>query len=232
MVAERRRKTKMKLFRTVDLEQGTQEWLNWRKQGVTATEVASAVTKHNFDDIVNDKLGLSEPWNPPYQVKMAMEVGTILEPYARDYASNVLGMAFEPVCAESVELPFMRVSLDGLVEVDGRWHGLEVKCGKSYSTKFAQTGKPCDYVMTQIQYQMLVCGLSEMNLIYHHNLPSDTEAALSVMYQFSQKSITVAEWGSKKPTIIQVVADRGFQASLKQIAQMLHDRVQLALMDG
>jgi putative phage-type endonuclease len=214
----------------VELEQGTDEWLDWRKQGVTATEVASAVAKHNFDDIVNNKLGLGTPWNPPPQVKMAMDVGTILEPYARDYANKVLGMAFEPVCAESVEFPFMRVSLDGLVEVDGRWHGLEVKCGKSYSTKFAQSGKPCDYVMTQIQYQMLVCGLSEMNLIYHHNLPNDTDAALSVLYQFSQKSITVAEWGSKKPTIIQVTADKDFQALLKHIAQIIHARVQLALM--
>lgn len=222
--------TQKQVFRVVELEQGTDEWLDWRKHGVTATEVASAVTKHNFDDIVNDKLGLNPPWNPPHQVKMAMEVGTILEPYARDYASNALGMAFEPVCVESVEHPFMRVSLDGLVEVDGRWHGLEVKCGKSYSTKFAQTGKPCDYVMTQIQYQMLVCGLNEMNLIYHHNLPNDTDAALSVLYQFSQKSITVAEWGSKKPTIVQVMADREFQASLKQIAHMIHERVQLALM--
>lgn len=222
--------TQKQVFQVVELEQGTQEWLDWRKHGVTATEVASAVTKHNFDDIVNDKLGLTPPWNPPHAVKMAMDVGTILEPYARNYASKTLGMAFEPVCVESVELPFMRVSLDGLVEVDGRWHGLEVKCGKSYSTKFAQSGKPCDYVMTQIQYQMLVCGLSEMNLIYHHNLPNDTDEALSVMWQFSQKSITVAEWAQKKPTIVQVTADKDFQTSLKQIAHMIHERVQLALM--
>lgn len=222
--------TQKQVFQVVELEQGTQEWLDWRKNGVTATEVASAVTKHNFDDIVNDKLGLTPPWNPPHAVKMAMDVGTILEPYARNYASKTLGMAFEPVCVESVELPFMRVSLDGLVEVDGRWHGLEVKCGKSYSTKFAQSGKPCDYVMTQIQYQMLVCGLNEMNLIYHHNLPNDTDEALSVLLQFSDKKITVAEWAQKKPTIVQVAADKDFQASLKQIAYMIHERVQLALM--
>lgn len=222
--------TQKQVFRVVELEQGTDEWLDWRKEGVTATEVASAVTKHNFDEIVADKLGLTERWNPPAVVKMAMEVGTILEPYAREFASHTLGLNFEPVCVESVEFPWMRVSLDGLVLKDGEYHGLEVKCGKSYSKNFAKTGKPCDYVMTQIQYQMLVCGLSEMNLIYHHKLPCDAEGVAEVLKEFQSKRITVMEWGSKQPEIVQVKADKAFQQSLSSIAMMIHERVQIAKM--
>ena len=124
----------------------------------------------------------------------------------------------------------MRVSLDGLVLKDGVYHGLEVKCGKSYSKNFAKTGKPCDYVMTQIQYQMLVCGLSEINLIYHHNLPLNAEDVAEVLMQFQDKRITVTEWGSKQPQIVTVTADRAFQQSLSSIALMIHERVQIAKM--
>lgn len=142
-------------MKEIKLEQGSPEWLAWRKTVITATD-ASIILGNN-------------PWDTPYtcwQRKLglieekksneAMERGKRLEPEARAQFMDHYGIYMEPRVVESTEFDFLGASLDGLSMCE--MYILEIKCGGHKLHEMASRGEIPQYYKDQMQHQLLVTG--------------------------------------------------------------------------
>jgi putative phage-type endonuclease len=142
-------------MKKIELEQGSPEWLAWRKTVITATD-ASILMGNN-------------PWETPYkcwQRKLglieekvsndAMERGKRLEPAARAQFIQDFGIDMIPMVVESSEFDFLGASLDGISSLGGTL--LEIKCGGAKLHDMACRGEIPAYYQDQMQHQLLVTG--------------------------------------------------------------------------
>jgi len=142
-------------MKIINVEQGSPEWLAWRKTVITATD-ASIIMGNN-------------PWETPYtcwQRKLgligekesneAMERGKRLEPEARHRFSVNHRLVLLPAVVESTEFDFLGASLDGISSMGGSI--LEIKCGGSKLNEMAAKGEIPAYYQDQMQHQLLVTG--------------------------------------------------------------------------
>jgi len=155
--------------RIVNLPQRGNDWLNWRHQGVTATDAAVLLNRSPYKTrwrLWAEKTGY------------AREVDLSLNPLVRHGIDNEAAArrAFEekyddlllPACVESLQYPLMRASLDGLrdngepVELKSPgaavWHEVCVKQtnSKAYALYYLQ-----------VQHQLLVTGAPQGWLVFH-----------------------------------------------------------------
>lgn len=133
----------------VDLEQGTPEWLDFRRDKIGASHASTIMDKN--------------PWKTRYQlwkqymdgsgdvVNAAMRKGTALEPIARQLFIEQTGIMVRPVVAISKERPWQIASLDGLSE-DGMVM-VEIKCGNEDLYLKALGGEVPAYYGLQVQHQ-------------------------------------------------------------------------------
>lgn len=127
----------MLLHRIVDLEQGSPQWLDYRKTrigGSDAPIIMGASPWTTIYQLYCQKMDIV----PPKEKTPAMQRGHDLEPVARAIAEDMLGHRFTPVVVESIVRPFLMVSLDGLSE-DGK-NALEIKCPNEEYHKLAAKG--------------------------------------------------------------------------------------------
>lgn len=99
-------------MRIVNIEQSTDVWLDWRRQGLGSTDIAaiSGLSKYKTAmDVFEDKKGLSFPILDNH----AMAMGRLKEPEIRDDYNKHTGTNHIPICVESLEFPFLKGSLDG-----------------------------------------------------------------------------------------------------------------------
>ena len=176
----------MKLIWTEEeLQQGSAEWLLWRKGIVGAGEEGAAeLTLGGSEiaplmylspyatpfDLYQQKMGLVQKEFSPYAIKV-MNRGTFLEPFARKFyeKGNYFlwnGNKYEPVdrdevvtrqlCAIHPEKLWMRTSLDGLTEDNATV--LEIKSPASLDnhTKQTKDGIVPAYRYPQLQWQIAV----------------------------------------------------------------------------
>ncbi len=142
-------------MKIIDLQQGSQEWLTWRKSIITATDCSCIMG--------------SNPWTTEYKCwqrksglideivsNEAMEKGKRLEPKARDLFIRNSGINMTPVCVESSDYSFLGASLDGISDC-GKYL-LEIKCGGLRLHNMAKTGIIPEYYVDQIQDQLFVTG--------------------------------------------------------------------------
>ena len=155
----------MKPYRELECQQGSLEWLEIRKNHITATDSAKILGKN--------------PWATPldcYKEKMedkrimvtpAMQRGTDLEPKARDLLIAIHGINLKSKVFESTLYPHMMASLDAISD-DGMkmW---EIKSPGHMTMKRAFEGKIDTQYIIQCQKQMLVMGLDEMSMFYYFN---------------------------------------------------------------
>lgn len=139
-------------MKIVNLEQGSNKWLEWRKIGLGSSEV------HHLTDVA--------PWSNRDQLKRiktgkevvfknaAMTRGNELEPIARMKVQEMTGMIFTPVCIVSDKYSWLKASLDGLNE--SGTIAVEIKCPtKPKVHQIALEGSPPDYYIPQLQYELL-----------------------------------------------------------------------------
>ncbi len=145
-------------MKIIYVEQGSPEWLSWRKTVITATECPVI-------------LG-SSPWSTPYkcwqrklglveeqQSNAAMERGRLLEPEARAQFNECYQMNMVPACVESTEYPFLGASLDGLPRYLGLFESnciLEIKCGGAKLHAMAEQGIIPQNYLDQMQHQLFI----------------------------------------------------------------------------
>jgi putative phage-type endonuclease len=142
-------------IRCDNLQQGSEEWLSWRKKGIGGSEAGSVMGVNPYCDayeLWQRKLGLI----PEVEPNDAMIRGHQLEPEARALFEIETGIKMIPMCYIHSEYDFIRASLDG-ISVDERII-LEIKCPglKTHSEALSEKIRP--YYYAQMQHQLLVTG--------------------------------------------------------------------------
>jgi putative phage-type endonuclease len=115
-------------MKIINVEQGSQEWLDLRRKCITATDASIINGTNHFTtplELWERKLGL----RPEIEVTEKMLEGQRLEPIARDILNMKTGHAFKPCVVISEKYPYIMASLDGLSECSQ--YICELKCGKS-----------------------------------------------------------------------------------------------------
>jgi putative phage-type endonuclease len=142
-------------FNFIDVEQNTQEWLDFRKNCIGASDAPII-------------MGVS-PWKTPYELwkekrsesknetNYAMRRGTEMEPEARAYASEMIGADLRPVVCQSTIYPWAIASIDGMDEENTLV--VEVKCPGEIDHNIALGGNIPEKYYPQIQHQLFVTGL-------------------------------------------------------------------------
>lgn len=138
----------------IKLKQGTQEWLDWRRNGITATEASCCMGVSKWGtalSVYNDKLNPKEHTPSEYE-----EWGTLLEDTIKFKKFGKEHPEFEVVQGECYEREWRKCSLDGELRKDGKTVAiLEIKTGSDES---AWDPVPA-YYYAQVQWQMYVTGI-------------------------------------------------------------------------
>ena len=132
-------------MRKVDHEQGSQAWLDWRKNFLTATDAAMLLGASPYTTPFKGwqrKVGQA----PEQFVNQAMLRGNREEPKAREMFIQQYGLEMNPCCIESEKHTFLGASLDGISSC-GQYL-LEIK-----STRHSDSIP--DFHICQMQHQML-----------------------------------------------------------------------------
>jgi putative phage-type endonuclease len=141
-----------------ELPQGSQAWLDMRKDHITATMASKISGTNPFqkpDKLWKEMLGLI----PPQPINPAMARGSNLEPEARKLYEQKSGEYFEPMCVISEQhldpegKHWIMASLDGADAFIQK--GLELKCPGEKTHRIALSGVVPDYYLDQIQWQFL-----------------------------------------------------------------------------
>lgn len=135
--------------------QGSDEWLEWRKQGLGASDapIVMGVSpwKTRFK-LWEEKLGLAD--DKP-NTNPAMAMGHMWEPRIREMAENKLERRFPASEVVHKDKPHLRASLDGISECGEL---LECKLANKLDHEGAARGLVPDKYYPQLQHQMLVTG--------------------------------------------------------------------------
>jgi len=104
-------------MKVVDIEQRTPEWLEWRRQGISATSCA-VILGENPDktplELWRELTGMDTP--PDLACIPQVRRGVKFEPLALQAFEDKYGQVGLPFCAESDDHPFIRASCDGVLE--------------------------------------------------------------------------------------------------------------------
>lgn len=157
------------IFDVVDVVQGSKEWLDWRKSGVTATctpilteQPGAAKTPY---ELYLQYAGLIEAEDISF-IKQ-VDSGKKLELLARNYCEKEIGQIALPFCVRSKKYPYIIASLDGQFE-DGSLLEIKNLCeSKHLSVLELETGSPeFRYYYWQVQHQLLATGAPQAYLVF------------------------------------------------------------------
>jgi len=136
----------------VNLEQGTQEWLEFRRSRIGASEASIIEVCNPWctpNDLYLSKMNSIEQADNP-----AMKKGRALEPIAREMFIAETGIFVMPTVGVSEERPWQMASFDGISE-DGTII-CEIKCGGEDLYLKAKSGDIPIYYRLQVQHQICV----------------------------------------------------------------------------
>lgn len=148
----------------IEIEQGTEEWLNLRMKKITATDSAVILNLSPFktnDYLLWQKIGIL----PQDHTNDAMKRGSELEPIARNIYEEMNQCLMNPTVhlgdSES-KYEWAMCSTDGLSE-DGK-KVIEIKSGKK-SWTMAENGLIPGYYMAQIQHILWLTGAESCDYV-------------------------------------------------------------------
>lgn len=168
-------------MKEIALEQGSKEWLEWRKgaeldDGPRITATAGSVcggrsTFMTAHELWQEMLGR----RPRQAVNPAMLHGQRTEPLARAAYMKLVGEDYEAICIQSSTEPWIAASLDGVDTF--RTRGAEIKCPISKATHdFALRGEVPEMYFDQIQWQLLASDGQLTEIDYFSYMPEYGEA--------------------------------------------------------
>lgn len=145
-------------YTKIELEQGSPEWLDFRRSHIGASDAPII-------------MGVS-PWKKIHALYLekisgesktfysnAMRRGNELEEPVRQMVAEKLGIEFATVVLESVEMPYLSASLDGINEEKEVF--LEIKCPLGEDHETAREKKVPEKYYPQIQHTFLVTGFKK-----------------------------------------------------------------------
>lgn len=180
------------MAKMVKLQQGTQEWLDWRLNGITATEAACALGVSKWGtplSVYQDKL-----YPKPHEQSKYEEWGTLLEDVIKFNKFAKMHPEFEVRQGECYEDEWRKCSLDGELWKDGKCQAiLEIKTGRNES----DWDPIPEYYKAQVMWQMHVTGIHkvyfavlingcdyfEREIDYDPEYAARLEAACSVLWE-------------------------------------------------
>jgi putative phage-type endonuclease len=160
---------------SIKLEQGTPEWVEWRHEGIGASDAPVVMNENPWkaaSELLREKRGRPRPSIQ----NAAMARGTMLEPEARNRYISRIGEVVRPACFQSIRHPWQRASVDGITTDGSRI--VEIKCGDSVYRKTALTRSVPDYYYGQLQHIMAVTGISAVDFFCY--LPGCPEVLIQV----------------------------------------------------
>lgn len=151
----------------VELEQGSDAWLNWRKSLLTATDAPMLLGASPY---VTPYKGWQRKIGKVEEQKEteAMRRGKRDEPIAREWFNQEYGIDMQPCCIQSDTYNFIGASLDGISPC-GKYI-LEIKSnGDQYHFGLQSGGLP-DFHLMQMQHQLLSTdNTAEMGFYLSYN---------------------------------------------------------------
>lgn len=155
-------------MKVIDLAQEGEAWLDWRKQGVTATDAVILSGRSPYKTkwrLWAEKVDFARPVD--LSLNPLVRKGKENEPRARKAAEEHFNDLLLPMCVESSLDPLIRVSLDGL---NRKSEPVELKCpSKTVWDEVCTLGTASTaYQMyeVQVQYQMLAVGSEVGYLVF------------------------------------------------------------------
>lgn len=171
------------------MEQGSQAWHEWRKQGIGASEMAAIMGLSPYSTpmkVWKEKLGLAEA----FEGNFATERGSELEAKARARYELKSMNDFPPALAVHPKYEFLRASLDGIS--DDKKTILEIKVPGKETHENAKLGIVPDHYMIQIQMQLLVTGADECHFFTYSD-KDDSDALVIVQPILDIQAMIVIE---------------------------------------
>ena len=147
-------------FTIVELKQGTRRWLEWRHQGIGASDAPTIMGENPWKsapELLHEKCG---PVRRAVQNE-AMARGTRLEPEARRRYVARTGNNVKPACLQSVQHGWLRASVDGIVASGTAI--VEIKCGESVYRNTSRSRCVPDYYYGQLQHILAITGLASLD---------------------------------------------------------------------
>lgn len=140
-------------FKILAIKQGTQEWYEWRRMGIGASDAPIIIGDNRFSNIDSLIKQKTDPFYIEYENEY-MKKGKILEPQARNIYIQRTGKIVYPACIESVEYDWLKASLDGL-NTDYSLV-IEIKCGKKAYEHASLYKRIPDYYYAQAQHILAI----------------------------------------------------------------------------
>ena len=157
-------------YKIITLIQGSPEWHVWRRTKITASMAGIIMGLSPFETplALYNKILSGEEIPDNHHMRRGRET----EPEARLWATERTGNLYEPVCAESIETPWMGCSLDGWCEF-AETKAVEIKCPDKSVEQFALLDEIPATHLAQMQHQMYVMGLDKMYYITYSKYSQD-----------------------------------------------------------
>jgi len=155
--------------KTLDIEQRSDLWLTWRKEGIGASESSALLRMSKYDspmDIWEQKTARAFP----KIVNFDMQRGINLEEEARHKFQSLMGRMFFPICGERDDLPFVKASFDG-IDCNHEYF-VEIKCPRSDKLGDAldsgiiyRIKEEFPHYWCQVQHQYAVCDTAKVGYL-------------------------------------------------------------------
>lgn len=160
------------------MQQGTNEWKEWKLLGIGASEIASVIG-------INPHQTSYEVWlvktgrSKGFEGNSATQRGHELESRARARYELFHLEDMPPATIVHPKFDIVRVSLDGR-SLDGK-KVLEIKCPGEKNHQIAVGGKVPEHYVPQVQYQMAATGADECDFFsYFESKAGPTHALVNV----------------------------------------------------
>ena len=162
-------------YTIVILQQGTKEWLEWRSQGIGASDAPTIMGENPWKSAAYLLQEKCVGTNTNFKNR-AMERGIALEAEARKSYETKVGIRVNPACLQSAKHEWQRASVDGLA-ADGS-AVVEIKCGESVYRKASTSRTVPDYYYGQLQHILAVTHLPSID--FYCYLPERPEVHLCI----------------------------------------------------
>lgn len=171
------------------MQQGSEQWLEWRRNGIGASEVAAilGVCKYSTPyQVWREKTGRGRS----FAGNFATQKGTELEGAARARYELFNMEDMPPAIAVHPKYEICRASLDG-IRADGKLI-LEIKCPGRESHETACANLVPDHYIPQCQFQLAVTGADELHYFSYYD-KDQTSALVVVKPDLDYQAMLVAK---------------------------------------
>lgn len=167
-------------MKKIELEQGSQKWLDFRKNKIGASDAPIILEVCPFKK--PQQLWEEKVLNKTQHISSAMTFGTKYEPEARDYVNKESNKNFVPCVYQSEKYEWQIASLDGYDASSKEI--LEIKIPQERTLRKAFNGDLNEYYKIQIQHQFAVCNEAESaRLVIYNKLCPDLPQELTVYFK-------------------------------------------------